>query len=73
MCIAWLQAHEAAARGRGAPLHDVGPAPLPTDGVVHDATPDFLGIRTSDGRYRLIHAWPLESSAACGEQRPAAA
>jgi hypothetical protein len=73
MCIALLQAR-AAARGRGAPLHDAGPAPLPKDGTVQDATPEFLGFRTRDGRYRLIHAWPLESLAAsAGEQRPAAA
>jgi hypothetical protein len=31
----------------------------PIEGVVHYATPDFLGVRTSDGGYRLIAATPL--------------
>jgi hypothetical protein len=30
----------------------------PIDGTLEHATTDFLGVRTSDGRYRLIHAEP---------------
>jgi hypothetical protein len=47
--------------------------PLPTalppiDGVIEHATPDFLGVRTSDGRYLLIHAQPLDRlGLACDE------
>jgi hypothetical protein len=32
------------------------------EGVVDFATPAFAGVRTSDGRYRLIHAEPLEAT-----------
>ena len=28
------------------------------EGVVDYATPDFLAVRTNDGRYRLVHAGP---------------
>ncbi|HMJ33670.1 MAG TPA: hypothetical protein VK501_07110 [Baekduia sp.] len=46
----------------GALLRDADaliPTALPRiDGVVECATPEFLGIRTSDGGYRLIHAEP---------------
>ena len=27
----------------------------PVEGVVDLATPEFLGVRTPDGRYRLVH------------------
>jgi hypothetical protein len=28
----------------------------PIDAVVHEATPDFLVVRTSDGQYRFVDA-----------------
>jgi hypothetical protein len=46
---------------------DAEPAPPPGrlpplfDGVVEHASPLFLGIRTSDGAYRLVHAGTLEA------------
>jgi hypothetical protein len=28
----------------------------PIDAIVHEATPDFLVVRTSDGQYRFVDA-----------------
>jgi hypothetical protein len=41
-------------------LHRAAVAAPPVEGVIEDATPLFLGVRTADGRYRLITAGPLE-------------